>query len=290
MKPLYRSLCLALTGATAASLHAQVLSQRQLNGFLIGQHRDAIAASFSTVLRVDTTSDGWLNRTYLLDKTHHAYMSFKFPSDKPDYTVSVQIAGDSGTSMIPFLGIVLGTPRDQLVSRFGKPSRVEHQDDVNTDLYDYDYRNYSFEVDSHNRVSSIQILGDEGFAKLPTGTAPSLDSLAHALQAGPDSALEYLTPDVEIYRGGTSISFRHGALTDLRDPASNMAIVLFRGPNSLSTILQAPAARSSGDVNLRVWEHGGTGWVWKFPAGVPIDELVFKGHGGRWRLWEVRYR
>src|SRR2546430_5936982 len=56
--------------------------------FLIGQHRDAIAASFSTVLRVDTTSDGWLNRTYLLDKTHHAYMSFKFPSDKPDYTVS----------------------------------------------------------------------------------------------------------------------------------------------------------------------------------------------------------
>ena len=84
MQPLYRTLCLALSGATAASLHAQVLSQRQLNGFLIGQHRDAIAASFSTVLRVDTTSDGWLYRSYLLDTTHHAYMSFKFSSDKPE--------------------------------------------------------------------------------------------------------------------------------------------------------------------------------------------------------------
>src|SRR2546429_3947603 len=60
--------------------------------------------------------------------------------------------------------------------------------------------------------------------------------------------------------------------------------------SSRPTSLRAPAARSSGDVNLRVWEHGGTGWVWKFPAHAPIDELVFKGHEGRWRLWEVRYR
>src|SRR2546430_14299555 len=121
MKPVYRSLCLALTGATAASLHAQVLSQRQLNGFLIGQHRDAIAASFSTVLRVDTTSDGWLNRTYLWDKTHHAYMSFKFPSDKPDSTVSVQIAGASGPSLTPFLGTAPATPQDHPLPRPGNP-------------------------------------------------------------------------------------------------------------------------------------------------------------------------
>jgi hypothetical protein len=257
---------------------------------LIGQHKDAIAASFDTVLQIDTTSDGWVYRTYQLDRAHRAYMSFKFSAAKPDYAASVQIAGDSGTSMIPFLGISLGTPRSQLVSRFGNPSRVEHQGDIGSDLLLYDHRNYSFEIDSGGRVSSIQILGGQGFSRLPAETAPSLDSLALALGAGPDATLEYVTPDLEIYRGGKALSFRRGALTELRDTTSEIARVLFDGPTSLSAILQSSEIRSSGDINIRVWERGGSGWVWKPPASVPIAEVVFKADAGRWRLWEVAYR
>src|SRR5262245_38225869 len=86
-------------------LQAQVPSQRNLNGFLLGQHKDAIAASFSEVLRVDTTPDRWVYRTYLLDRPHGAYMSFKFAPDRPDYAISVQLAGASGTTMRPFGGL-----------------------------------------------------------------------------------------------------------------------------------------------------------------------------------------
>jgi len=290
MKRRLRFQLLLLTGALGASLQAQVPSQRQLNGFLIGQHEDAIAASFDTVLQIDTTSDGWVYRTYLLDRAHSAYMSFKFPSAKPDYAVSVQIAGDSGTGMIPFVGIVLGAPRSQLVSRFGGPSQVERQTDVGSDLLLYDQRNYSFEIDSHGRVSSIQILAAQGFSQLPAETAPSLDSLAWALAAGPDAMLEYVAPDLEVYRGGEALSFRRGALTELRDSTSDIARVLFDGPTSLSAILQSRETRSSGDINMRVWERGGSGWVWKPPTSVPIAEVVFKADAGRWRLWEVAYR
>ena len=284
------SLVAFIAAAGVPAAQAQVPSQRELNGFLIGQHKDAIAASFATVLQVDTTRDGWINRTYLLDRPHRAYMSFKFTQDRPDYTVSVQIAGDSGTPMVPFVGLALGTPRDTLRARLGKPSRIEHQSDVNTDLYEYNNRNYSVEVDTGGRVTSIQILGEQGFRQLPAGGAPSLDSLVAALQARGDAALQYLAPDVEIYRGGKSITFRHGALTDLETDTSEIAIALFLGPNSVSAILQNPATRTHSDVSLRVWERRGSGWVWKFSAPVPIAEVVFKAGAGEWRVWEVSYR
>src|SRR5205809_7003960 len=104
-------------GTAAVSVgQTRVPSQRELNGFLLGQHKDAIAASFAKVLQIDTTSDGWINRSYLLDRPHRAYMSFKFSHGRLDYATSVQVAGDSGTPMVPFVGIVLGSSRQALLS------------------------------------------------------------------------------------------------------------------------------------------------------------------------------
>jgi hypothetical protein len=139
-------------------------------------------------------------------------------------------------------------------------------------------------------VSSIQILGEESFPRMPAGGAPSLDSLFTALRAGGDEALQYLTPDVEIYVGGKTVTFRHGALRDIDADTSDLAIALFRGTSSVRGIIENPATRAGADVSIRMWERGVPGWVWKFPAPTPISELVFKASAGQWRLWEVRYR
>jgi hypothetical protein len=272
------------------TLQAQVASQRQLNGFLIGQRQEAIARSFTEVLQVDTTPDGWIYRSYLLDRAHHAYMSFKFPATDPDYAVSIQIAGDTNTPMAPFVGLVLGTLKGDLLSRFGAPSQIEHQPDIDTDLYAYDGHNYSFEIDSRGRLSSIQIFAGEGFADVAPTAMPSWDSLTVALEGGPNATLEYLCPDVEVYREGHVVSFRRGALMDLRDDASDLTRTLFQGPTSVLAVLRDPANRSRTDANIRLWERGGSGAVWKFPTGVPVAELVFKVEAGQWRLWEIRYR
>ncbi len=274
----------------ASALRAQAPSQRELNGFLIGQHRDPIAASFTRILQVDTTPDGWVYRTYVLDRSHRAYMSFKFPHDRPDYTVSVQVAGDSGTPMVPFLGLVLGDHRESVLTHLGKPTHITHENDLNLDLYAYDHRNYSVELDSLGRVSSIQILGDDGFANIPTNPVPSLDSLALALQAGGDSALQSLAPDLEIYQGGKTFTFRRAALTELQDDTTRFATLLLHGPNNVATILQNPSTRSTATGSIRVWERAPAGWVWKFPVSVPISEIVYTVGAGRWRVWEIRYR
>jgi len=266
-------------------------SQRELNGYLIGQHASAIAPGFEKVIQVDTTSDGWVYRSYLLDREHHAYMSFKFPHDRPDYTISVQVAGDSGTPMRPFLGIHLGDHPDTLAAHVGKPTRIEHeQNDLNLDLYTYDNRNYSFEVDSLHRVSSIEIFGDEGFPEAPTDTVPSLDSLARGLAAGGEAALEYLAPDVEVYRGGQTIQFHRGALENVTTDTTAMFKALFQGPQAVATLLNNAAVRRAATGAIRLWGEPPAGWVWKFPNTSALQEVVLKVIMGRWRVWEIRYR
>src|SRR5438046_5607019 len=109
-------------------------------------------------------------------------MSFKFSPGRLVYATSVQVAGDSGTPMVPFVGIVLGSSRQALLERFGNPARVEHQNDVNTDLYTYEGSNYSFEIDAHGLVSRIQIFREDGFERLPVKWTPSLYSLAISIK------------------------------------------------------------------------------------------------------------
>lgn len=269
---------------------AQAPSQRELNGFLIGQTDRAIAASFTTLMQADTTSDGWVDRVYLLDRAHRAYMAFKFPADRPHQTVSVQIAGDSATPMTPFLGIRLGDHRDSMLARLGTASRVSHENDVDVDLYEYSGRNYSLEVDSRGRVSSIQIFGTEGFQDHPGVAMSSPDSLLAALQAGGHATLEALAPDAEVYWGGTTTSFEHGALQDLQGDSTPIAKALLVGPQSVRSVLAVDSVRQHADRALRVWEKRAPGMVWKFHEPAPIAEIVFVIDAGRWRVWEIRYR
>src|SRR5258708_5210994 len=266
-------------------------SQRELNGYLIGQHAKATAAGFEKVIQIDTTSDGWVYRSYLLDRVHHAYMSFKFPHDRPDYTISVQVAGDSGTPMRPFLGIRLGDSPATLAAHVGKPTRIEHeQNDLNLDLYSYDNRNYSFEVDSLHRLSSIEIFGDKGFPDMPTDTVPSLDSLARGLAAGGEAALEYLAPDVEVYRAGKTIQFHRGALAQLTSDTTAMFKAIFDGPHAAAALLSSPAVRHSATRAIRLGGKPPAGWGWEISGTMELEDVVVKVILGRWRLWEIRYR
>ena len=56
---------------------AQSPSQRELNGFVIGQHRDVLEAAFGNPYDERKTDDGWVYRTDLLRDEPRAYMTFK---------------------------------------------------------------------------------------------------------------------------------------------------------------------------------------------------------------------
>jgi len=286
----HRLCLLLLLLVSAGALGAQLPSQRELNGFLLGQYDKAIAGAFTDLLKVDTAPDHWIARIYALDRTHHAYMAFQFAPDRPNQAVSLQIAGDSGTPMRPFLGVVLGDHWQTVLRRLGDPSVTRHESDLNLDLYVYEGRNYSLELDSLGRVSSIKLFGYDGFPDHPAEAVPSLDSLAIALDGGPEAALEYLAADLEVYRKHQTYSFRRAAFADLMDDTTAIAQLLLRGSSSVAAVLRDPSRRARADVNLRVWERHTPGVVFKFPGRIPIAEIVYVNDAGRWRIYEVKYR
>jgi hypothetical protein len=56
-------------------------SQYELNGFLLGQHIKSINQQLGAPAQEQHTDDHWVNRVYIMDRAHHAYMVFKFAPD-----------------------------------------------------------------------------------------------------------------------------------------------------------------------------------------------------------------
>ncbi|HET9129495.1 MAG TPA: hypothetical protein VFO86_01025, partial [Terriglobia bacterium] len=95
-------------------------SQRELNGYLLGEDARPISEGFDSIAREQRYNDGWIDRVYALDSAHAAYMVFGF-SDSSDDCLSIQITGEPGTPMHPFLGLRLGDSREKVYNALGKP-------------------------------------------------------------------------------------------------------------------------------------------------------------------------
>jgi hypothetical protein len=276
----------ALFAVRSAGAQAQP-SQMELNGFLLGQHRESLDRALGRPFQVDTQSDGWTDRVYAIDRAHHAYMAFKFTAQRPAHAVSAQIAGRPGTAMRPFLGLRLGSTRADIVAQLGPPSSVTPEPDLRLELLEYAGRNYSFEVDSTGVLSSIQIFGYDGLLDVPSRAEPDpLDRFRTALSlASVDSLVAQLAPDAEFYHGSQVETYQRAPRTELEDHGSWIWHDLFADSTG---VMAAVRARPS-DSAVRVQENGVLGLVYKYDAG-PVRELFFAWVPGGYRLWEVRFR
>ncbi len=277
---------ISLLGIRSATAQAPP-SQMELNGFLLGQHRQSLDSALGTPYRVDTQPDGWTDRVYIVDRPHHAYMAFKFTAQRRAYAVSVQIAGRPGAAMRPFLGLRLGSSRADIIARFGPPSNVTPEPDLHLELLEYPGRNYSFEVDSTGALTSIQIFGYEGLPAAPPKDGPDpLERIRIALSLrSADSLMSQIAPDVEFYRGSQVETFRRAPRAELEDSTSWIWRDLFVGSEAITAAVRSRPSDSA----VRLQENGVTGLVYKYDAG-PVQELFFAWVPGGYRLWEVRFR
>lgn len=282
---------LALAGIllfTPLNSAAQIPSQRELNGFVIGQHRNAIKAAFGKPYEERKTDDGWVYLTYLLGEKPFVYMIFKFPSDDLDHCISVQIAGDRDAPMELFAGVRLGTSADDVSRKFGRPSETQRLTDPPVEVWRYENRNYSFEFDTGKRLFSIQIFGFDGFAESPPiEPLPWKDVQTRLRSTDLDGMMAAFAPDAEIYQANEVFGFDNSMRKVLSDPKSRFR----RGLALVVTALQHELARGPAEINGRMWwQSGRRGSVYKFPAGAPVVEIVLIPHAGEWRVWEVKLR
>jgi len=264
-------------------------SQTELNGFLLGQYAGAPDGAFGKPSQVTTTEDHWTYRVYIFDKKHNAYMAFKFSSDDEKRMWSIQIAGDEGTSMRPFLGLSLGDGSQKVLHTLGKPDKIEPEKDYPVDLYTYKDRNYSLEINKEGKLSSIQIIGYAGFSQeLPKGN-PDIDALKEFIVARDvDGLLTQLAGDLEIYKDDRIVSFARSARTDLTDDRSEIHQLLFGERGSLRSAFLSE--RFEPDPQIRVYTKAVPGSVVKFPRSKIVREVVYKIEPGSWKVWEVRLR
>jgi hypothetical protein len=259
----------------------------ELNGFLLGQHREAIERALGVPFQVDSHPDGWVDRIYLIARDRNAYMAFKFPDRRHNYAYSVQVAGQLGTPMHPFLGLVLGAPRSEVLRRLGPPTTSTPERELHLELLEYSTRNYSVEIDSAGRLSSIQIYGYAGLPERADTAGPEpIDRFRNALAASNiDSVLAVVAPDIEIYRAGSTITFAKAPRTELADSTSPLTRAILTDPASIRAAIRARPTDSA----VRVQENGIVGLVYKYDAGA-VRELLFVYVPGGYRLWEATFR
>ena len=261
-------------------------SQTELNGFLLGQYAEAADGVFGKPTQVTTTDDHWTYRVYIFDKQHNGYMAFKFPDKDAKRMLSIQIAGDAGTPMRPFLGLSLGDDRDRVIQALGEPDKIETEKDYPVDLYTYKDRNYSLEIDRQGRLTSIQVMGYTGFAKGPPGSMPDADILKKfILSKDVDGLLTVLAGHFEIYKGDRTFSFNRSARSELTDVKSGTRRLLMEEKGSLREAFANEPFEP--DPQIRVYEKAPPGSVVKFPRSKVVQEIVYKVEAGTWKVWEI---
>jgi hypothetical protein len=291
-----KTVCGIVLGAliTATSVVAQQPgSQRALNGFVLGQHKETVANTFDELLQEGTTPSGQTYQAFGFDREHQAYMLFQYSQDNPDYLYSIQLTGDPGTNTRPFLGLQLGDSRAKVLARLGNPVSVTQNPELHLEQLEYGpERNFSVEVDSLGQLFSIRIIGYNGFGNQPE--PEDLPTLAQVkeLVAGTDidALLDLLAGDVEVFRGNSVYSYRRAARLDLADNTSRMARELFSGPGSLREALTAEVIRGA-EFTVRVYEDSSRypGLLYTFSDNGPLAEMLFTAEAGAWRLWEIKF-
>lgn len=278
-----------VVAAGIASAQDYPPSQRELNGFVLHQYKESVAANMGEFIKEVGRDDGWIDRAYWLDENHTSYMVFGFPESELRCE-SIQITGLPDTPMLPFLGFVLGDRRDSVTAVLGRPSQIKHFDDVDVDLYSYEGRNYTLEFDSHDRLYSIRIMGQTGF---PTpsiaDTSIRLEGIRSILRSqDPRQILELLSGDIEIFfsKSDSLLTFRQNARAEIVDTESSISKVLYSGESSVSHLL-TDSTISQAEQNLRLLENKGAGIVYKFTPSTGLEEIVLFRDTGKFRIWEI---
>lgn len=264
------------------------LSQRELNGFFIGQHEDVLPNEFGEPYRVINDTETSKVMSYLIDKSDSSFIAFYINKTRGNLIEQIQITGNKNTQMqYSFLGLRLGDSKERVLQTLGNPSHIE-KGTRNSDLYFYNDRNYSVQVDKLGQLISIKIFGYEGFEKETPEL--SFDYFKNTLTSGdPYLIYELIMPDIEITKNLEVYRIKNRFKNEVFNKDSDLMKQLIYNNDSLSKTLSEYNGKI--DENLRIVEGGyRNGVVFKFPDSKTLDEIFFVFEAGKWRAWEVVYK
>lgn len=254
-----------------------------LNGLRLQQYLSVVepvlGRPFQTIDQGDLVANA-----YVIDQD--AYMVVSHLKKHPFNIFLLQLTG-STTKAAPFKGLLLGDPKSKVIDILGQPDHIEQIQLPKVTKLAYEGRNYTVEIDENDRLYSIQIFTTGDLMNTTDGFENEwADFKAAILSKDIPALLEMMKPDVEIYRGGKTLSINSSFDAFTAKPDSEFVSALI-GPNNsaLQQIIQAEPVQE-----LRLTEKIGMGVVYKFPNGKILKEIAFFPFNGRYRVYEVAFR
>lgn len=252
--------------ATHAPSVAPVLPQSQLGigKVTLGMPLEAAMAVFDEPGRSGSDASGNITHAYSVSGGLGDMTLISAPF-RPGYIYGVIIEGGAGVEMAPVAGIRLGDSAYTLMTQVGEPTSREAEADNRT-RWNYETRNYAFDVATSGEVVAIRVYGYTG-VMTALGYSASWDqyppnSLAAVIEA---ERAAWQSQDTVLAAGGVALRPRVIFTGDTR-PTSQEELALIQ---SWASTLPGGVAVASYGRSVRVLENDAEFWL-------PVQEEVLK--------------
>jgi hypothetical protein len=272
------------TGTFAQEVDGEI----ELAGVVIGQYKTAVHAQYGPPIERDKNNDGWIYEFHALKPDTSVYALFKYSSADTTKVYGIQINGRRYDEMHPFKGLKLGATAEQVTQVLGPFDRTEKVEDPPVTIQYYPKKNYSVEITPGGHLYGIQIFGNI-LDNQPLGT-PTISHFKNAvLTKNIDSLVYWISPDVEVYKGGKTLMYSYGARDEFSKGQSELAQAIVGETGSVHYAFAKEFAQGTSESRMHPELNKVTS-VDKFYDSTVISEIVFHSHAGKWKVYEIKFR
>lgn len=261
----------------------------ELNGFKLKQFRDVPTTEFKKPLQKEIYDDGFEYELFLLKPDSTAYMIFEYADWDKNIIWSIQLYGDDEHLNPNFKNLKMGMSKENLIKEIGQPSNVKNVGEYG-EMLEYDNANYSFEINTKNRLSSIKIndLYSEYYPKPKVEEIPSFESVLKTLKSDNQKISEILSPSLEVYKNDETIYFKNSWQNEIENDVSGIYSLIKESIVGLEKVETSNI--DEYEENMRLTFNQDIKHVLKFKKHPKIEEIVLKWELGKYLIWEIKLK
>lgn len=258
----------------------------ELNGFKLNQFREAPTSEYKKPLQKRTFDDGFEFELFLLKPDSTAYMIFEYANWDKNIIWSIQLFGDDENLNPNFKNLKMGMSKENLIKEIGQPSSIKSVGKYG-EMLEYDNANYSFEINTKNRLSSIKIkeLYSEYFPEPKLEKIPAFNSILESLQGDNQEISEILSPGLEVYQNDEIIFFENSWQNEIENDLSGIYSLIRESIVGLEKVDSSNI--DEYEENMRLTLNQNIKHVLKFKKHPKIQEIVMKWEFGKYLIWEI---
>ena len=262
--------------------------ETELNGFRLGQYREVPRNELKTIIKQGKYEDGFEYEAYAVLADQSVYMVFEYAASNLETIWSIQLAGTKQGYDCRFRGLKLGMPSKEVEQILGKPPSIEDAGEYGK-RWEYPKASFSVEITPEEILGSVKIMDTfPPFVSTDISKIPSFDKYSGVLKSRNRSAIsELLAPNVEIYKGDSTIFFKRSMANEIKNDSSG----IFKLLDEVGAALMKADLRKAGyEENMRMQEGSDPLHVAKFKSSDKLSEIVFKYMFGKYLIWEIRLK